>query len=258
MSTKTYCADIQVVGFPGFYNSPWGDLEDRELEQLRDRLRDDYDIDDDLADEIQFTPSYIDRSRKASAEYVAKEYAHQLQTMLGIDITVKAVTIDSPKYYNFTTDKIIMTVEFGATLQEIVEKLQQLSSEWWDLFKETVKANHTSYDGFWSFMSNDASEWWHKMRQEYDLYLDYALAYAFDAWDKNEYDGGGLKSYFDALYEFYDEGVAYDFYDYNDVEVFWNGDMQIRWDEFKEKARNIDWRRELDRNTPVIPGLFDE
>ena len=60
------------------------------------------------------------------------------------------VGIDSPRYYNFTTDKIILDVEVD------LKKLEDFCfTDNGDDFNKYLEDNFTSYDGFHSFVKNN-------------------------------------------------------------------------------------------------------
>ena len=60
------------------------------------------------------------------------------------------IGIDSPRYYNFTTDKIILDVEVD------LKKLEDFCfTDNGDDFNKYLEDNFTSYDGFHSFVKNN-------------------------------------------------------------------------------------------------------
>lgn len=92
---------------------------------------------------------YVKRIQELSGEYLNGK----IDNGNGIDITIKCKEIYSPKFYNFSTDEIVMDVTFNKT-----EVLQAVKKER-EIFNQFLKDNYTSYDGFNSFTSNNYDDW---------------------------------------------------------------------------------------------------
>lgn len=82
----------------------------------------------------------------------------------------------SPAYYNFTTDKIYATLEVEND-EEFISKVLELMDANKEKLAQIIKENHTSCDGFISFMENDFDYWKEHLLDKDELYLDYTLAY---------------------------------------------------------------------------------
>ena len=97
-------------------------------------------------------------------EAYSKHYVDFVNSELGLaSLTYKELV--SPKEYNFTTDRIFCTVGYAD-----IRRLYALYRHS-DSFRELIKDQFTSYDGFASFYSNDVADWIEK---------------PFDTWDHNE------------------------------------------------------------------------
>jgi hypothetical protein len=68
----------------------------------------------------------------------------------------KYVETDSPKEYNYTTDRIVGKIKYTEELNNEIRAYLEANKE---QFTKWIKDNHSSYDGFYSFYSNDSEEW---------------------------------------------------------------------------------------------------
>lgn len=129
------------IPFMGFYES----IHDANLTQaVEQQVADD---NGDISDEDAEKLADLDIPwRKLQAEY-AKYFVEVLASELGV--TLEYVTMQSPQYYNFSTDRIFanMPVEEWEKIRAEVEA--------WDVWPTTIRKRFTSYDGFMSFFSND-------------------------------------------------------------------------------------------------------
>ena len=96
----------------------------------------------------------------------------------------------SPKYYNYSTDQIYATLEVEND-DEFIAKVLELMDANKERLSKIIKENHTSYDGFVSFMENKFDYWKEHLLDEGEMYLDYALAYL--AYILGEYEEGSLE-----------------------------------------------------------------
>jgi hypothetical protein len=111
------------IHFEGFYHSQHSDNIDTEIEN--------FELD---FEKINWKETYIDYS---------KEYVKALNEMLNIDL--KFVSLNSPSYYNFETDKIEVSINRDDILK--LKKEYNYKKEFVDYVNEQTK----SYDGFMSF-----------------------------------------------------------------------------------------------------------
>ena len=141
MTTNTVEVEIP---FSGFYES-WHDATiDRAIESmLADPDGNGEDPTPGLPDDAYLRINY----RAIQREYVIA-YAELFGIEYGLTVNA-AVDMQSPREYNFSTDRIFTRVkrsEFDALRAKV-----ELDAEW----PEYVRQHCTSYDGFWSFYSND-------------------------------------------------------------------------------------------------------
>lgn len=70
--------------------------------------------------------------------------------------TVKVTDLWSPKYYNFQGDELEFTVDFDVAKFNELAKQAVENPE----FKDFLKENYKSYDGFTSFLADNLDEFW--------------------------------------------------------------------------------------------------
>lgn len=136
---------ITSIPFSGFYCTLHEDSLDRAVEQMfsdRDTGCNPY---TGLIDRAQWDC----RWHGVMQDY-AKEYAEQFAREFGIEMAFESM--QSPKFYNFTTDRIFCTID-----EAEVNRLLKDTPE--DVLTKTAAEMFTSRDGFSSFYSPDVSEW---------------------------------------------------------------------------------------------------
>ena len=134
--------------FTGFYGSFFEDylnhLEEMEYEYLAENG-----IQDEQP-EFDYQTFYKDCS------YEMMYKVCELLTDLNVIDNYNFVELQSPKEYNFANDKII--IDYVLT-EANVSNIKSYIDDNYDAFALYIKDNYTSYDGFYSFHSNDAKEW---------------------------------------------------------------------------------------------------
>ena len=138
--------------FPGFY----GSLLESEMDSV-----------DERESEHEAETRGIDLAVVTSARYwavdhsnayleVARDYAVQFNDTLKdeheIDLELEYVTMSSPKYYNFETDRVFVTLPMP-----VIERMHAETNDV-DL-RTVIRERHSSRSGFISFYPNDLDEW---------------------------------------------------------------------------------------------------
>ena len=124
---------------------------------------------------------------------------HQLTGNVIKKISTRNFELDSPKEYNFTTDKLIINVEFRLRALEhwcLKNKLEE--------FDKYLKENYSSYDGFISFTPNSIDAFKEKYFNEYKT---------FEERERNNLINVMLEFYFECQIDFE--------LDVNDQIVYW-------------------------------------
>lgn len=137
--------------FDGFYESIHDSNIDNEIEQH-------FQYDFEAGDDREMTEAEADAVFMADVDWKAIqcEYAEAYADAFGSEFELESLKYDdmtSPKFYNFSTDRIFCTVdadEFNSKIRKAVE-----SDPAW---KEYIRERFTSYDGFWSNYSNNIED----------------------------------------------------------------------------------------------------
>jgi len=134
-----------------------------------DNLINDYNIDEDKDNEYinydstEYWTNLFDISKfRAKILTLATEYIKDeikpILTGLKLGISdIETVSINSPKFYNFENDMLyfdlIVEDQFN---NNIIDKINNLSTDELNRFNAYLKDNYSSYDGFISFTSNNS------------------------------------------------------------------------------------------------------
>lgn len=153
-------------GFDGFYCSvfdPQLDDFDGEFEALFEG-RVTKEQEKAIREEVQWNRfDYFDNDRYE--EDVAKnwveafeEKVNELEGLEGLKF--KFIAISSPKYYNYSTDKI--EVEITGLNRKTLRAVAKLMKKHEDKLREQIEDDWKTRSGFWSFM-NDSYDFWLKL-----------------------------------------------------------------------------------------------
>lgn len=141
---------VNVPFFPGFYESALSYHLDREEEQAVEWLceegarfagKDAGDVADALYWSADYSQAWLD---------IAQEYAETLAWKAGFHARFDGM--DSPREYNFTTDRLYLAVT-PATLQAWMREVDLA------VLTRVAEQRHKSRSGFISFYSADWTEW---------------------------------------------------------------------------------------------------
>lgn len=187
--------DIQVFGFTGFYGGWWDQIENecREIQQEIEYGEEGF-KNLHMLEDWGFPTNY----REEVGKIFAIEYIDRINALLGLDIKLIKSYISSPREYNFNTDKIYVTIQtkdYDAMVKRISKKASE--PEYRTELANMIRNNHTSCDGFWSWMSNDIEEWFGLIIDpSNEHYVSYMIGYLlkiidpewFDEFNDNIYD----------------------------------------------------------------------
>lgn len=269
--------ELQVFGFTGFYQGLW-DQGENEYDQISNLK---YGDDEGIAHLKMLEDwGFPDEYRSEVAKLFADEYADMVEEAFGIGAKLVKSEVCSPREYNFTTDKIYVTIEID-DYDKFADKLKALivDKEYHDELKKIVHDNHTSYDGFISFMSNDLDEWTELIEDpNNENYVSCIVGYLLSliCHDKFYALNDSIYEYVQcntdlhnvqpnteiakdewSLYEKY-ESVYIDFANENEIkypnEKEWSDykNKFLEYAEEREKERN---RKEEDDKYPYLPGF---
>lgn len=160
------------IPFSGFYESMYSAEIDRYSEQHGEHH---YSLESEsLPDEMRVTADQFAEAVSAAMDYdvacrnVAKSYMHAydyvVSEAIGLKLGLKWKAMESPREYNFSTDRIFCDVTMT-----VVRKLFAMSKrDGHKTLGDVIAKRFTSYDGFNSFYSNDLDSWLAKPVMDWD------------------------------------------------------------------------------------------
>lgn len=158
--------NIELPFFPGFYES---DLENgdtaywaikEELEYMQDAyiLKEHPEYKTLTEDDLDF--NYSDFEHDLAVAFADAWWNNAPSIVESVVFT----EIVSPKYYNFSTDRLFADVELRDDWMDAVREFMVENADW---LRERIKDDWTSYDGFMSFMSNNFDDLSHDEDEGY-------------------------------------------------------------------------------------------
>ena len=278
---------LEVPSFTGFYQGIWDQGENEWLETHEMKYGEYEDFESlQLIDYWGFGPDY----RGKVAKLFADDYADIIKNCLGVPMEYVGCYVDSPKEYNFRTDRIYAVFEVP-DYDALIKRLNELGSlpEHSTELASIIKKHHTSCDGFISFMSNDIEEWFGLMYDpSNEHYTSYFIGYLLSLMAPEEIDGLN-----ESVYQYVLENTDYHcvepetdeakdewevYLKYGKVYTDWATEHPMRhpdpynpgryaiddWEDYKESFMEVaeEYEQEQKRKAalaamPVIPGLFD-
>ena len=138
--------EINFPLFEGFYNS-YLDLS----ENIEVGEGEEYSMTEEQFDNIDWN-STNENVSKFYLGYFKDELSDFFKS-IGV-LSLEFIKVDSPKYYNYSTDKLVCNIEIDKGI--FVHELRKYDFDNWEQF---LKDNFTSCDGFISFYPNTTTEW---------------------------------------------------------------------------------------------------
>lgn len=185
--------DIQIP-FSGFYES-WHDEKTSEAVESAFNYNHETDEDQEVPDAFY----NADINWGAIQNEYAKHYAEAFGEELGLDVKYEEMT--SPREYNFTTDRIFVSVP-KEQIDAIKDKVFADKEG-----RKAVEERFTSRDGFWSHFSNDLNdEEWTK-----DVLAECQYGAILDAYVDMQHrdDPNNIKEWNDREYELVEDFELY-------------------------------------------------
>ena len=176
--------EIEIPFFCGYYESRLynGEMENDiligDLEGLREQFNDDTLNYDDL--EFDFK-SYVNETNECFVE----EFERQMNwAMPGLIKDICFSEMESPKYYNYETDRLFAKCVLCDDWQGRILEFMEDNKDW---LREQIKSDWSDKSGFMSFMDNTYDGWVEEMsKDEPDwLYLSVMFGYILMQYDED-------------------------------------------------------------------------
>ena len=178
---------VAAIPFDGFYNSVHDELIDDVLTRM---CEDDHgDVPEGIMDRLFQAIDYQDIWIEYSKEFV-QWYSKMIADQTDFNPAFEFELMQSPREYNFTTDRLFCYVAKGTVLHMAMNVDEAV-------LERTIKQNFTSRDGFSSFYDNSlyADDWfevplnewdWNMLQTLLSAYLT-QLDFEFDIYELYEY-----------------------------------------------------------------------
>lgn len=157
------------IAFGGFYESIHMD----NIDSLIECLNSDNEYPEYNFDNVNY--------KKTHLNYI-KSYCYHLTDFIkseyNINMSFNNLELDSPKYYNYSTDKILANIPANQ-----IKELNSLMIK--DaLFLEYLKERTQSYDGYFSFYTYETA-----LNNKDNILINYVLEFICDKFNRNFYFG---------------------------------------------------------------------
>lgn len=172
--------DVELPFFFGFYNSP---------------LEDDYEIDNEIDEEVDYYRNELhenvdykdfDFNTKAYRNEIVNCFVEAIKSYLPDWITdIDSFDLDSPKEYNFSTDRIYVTATLTDNWKDKLADFFQTNSDW---LTERIKTDWTSRSGFHSWIHNNVTQFYKELMEAEPRYLSIVIQYAIELNEGKDYN----------------------------------------------------------------------
>ena len=191
----SYTIEVKVP-FEGFYNSWYSELLDSEEESFVENQQETLDLTDEQCTELYEllwrTSSFSTACNALAGDYVNR-FNERFAEWSGVDLKLSFIEMQSPREYNFTTDRLFAKADLTAIclLRGKVDEAK---------LAERMEANHKSRSGFISFYSYKLEDWPESVEEwdhnqlntliecflpedwRWDVYYDVS-EYGYEAWE---------------------------------------------------------------------------
>lgn len=144
-----------------------------------------YNISEDEGAEWDFVEGGFEEFQNAVGERCTRALWNYIKQDREIIKSMEFVKIHSPAYYNFETDKLEINVECDFMA------LESMARNNLDEFNTYLADNFTSYDGFTSFVPNNAREFFNELDSDFErlsnVLLEWYILRSLDADVYEEY-----------------------------------------------------------------------
>jgi hypothetical protein len=154
--------NIELPFFPGFYES---DLENSDTAYWAIKEELDYYRNDCDTPCKELTENDLDFNYKDYEKDVRDAWVESFRSRVpDFVLSLENVEMTSPKYYNYSTDKLWADIELS---EDWMDKVRVFMDENKDWLRERIEDDWTSYDGFHSYMSNNFDDLSHDEDEDY-------------------------------------------------------------------------------------------
>lgn len=207
--------DVELPFFYGFYNSPFEindydfidelDYYQREL-QMDNVTIDDLDVDEESYEKVIMN-CFVERFKDYLPSWV---------------VSIDEYELESPRQYNFSTDKIYATITLADDWREQIANFVKEHFNW---LEERIRKDWTSRSGFHSWIENRIGEFVQKAYEPEPRYISILIGYDIEL--KNEGEDMYERMVDETIEEFSENYCTNEF-------IYLNKDLETSNDNSKE------------------------
>jgi hypothetical protein len=165
-----------LIPFAGFYNSIFSEQIDDDISNYCEYRASEYSESDESAwpPELRLTEDELFEAIFSEVDYsatyleVAREYCEAFNSVaserIGFELGLTFEEMQSPREYNFSTDRIFATIPLASVRRLFAES----RDDGHEFLKRQIEQDCTSRDGFASFYSADLAQWVAKPLRTWD------------------------------------------------------------------------------------------
>jgi len=148
---------ISTIPFQGFYNSLYSYAMEGEIENSLDWYTEDYDLSETQRDTL--ANGYLEKNVSKFYHNVSKDYAeafiYEIERETGLSLDAKFESMESPKEYNFQTDRLFIELPEASAVAFVDYILANHKDE----LKKLIAQRFTTRSGFISHYDNTLEAW---------------------------------------------------------------------------------------------------
>jgi len=148
---------ISTIPFQGFYNSLYSYSIEGEIENSVEWYTEDYDLTEAQRDTL--ANGYLEKNTSEFYYNVSKDYAeafiYEIERDTGLSLNARFESIESPKEYNFKTDRLFIELPEASAVAFINYILENHREE----LEKLIEQRFTSRSGFISHYENTLEAW---------------------------------------------------------------------------------------------------
>lgn len=157
---------IATIPFQGFYDSVYSYSIEGEIENTAEWYAEEYQLSESQQETL--ANGYLEKNRSEFYYNVSKDYAegfiHEVESETGLSLNASFESMESPKEYNFATDRIFIELPEENAVAFIDYILANHKQELEDL----IAQRFTSCDGFISHYKNTLEAWGNPNEWDYN------------------------------------------------------------------------------------------
>ena len=156
MKNKTQKVN-STIPFQGYYGSEIDSFIDSHIEYEIEHIREEYKANEKQLEII--ANGFMSTNVNSFYHNLSKEYAEEfiflLENEIGFKLNASFESLESPKEYNFSTDRIFIEL----TENKAIEFVNYILNNHKEELEDLIKKRFTSQSGFISFYPNSLKEW---------------------------------------------------------------------------------------------------